>query len=44
VLAAAGGCVLDLQGQPLRYGKPGYRNPDFVAWARAPGPTLSPAG
>ncbi|MFN9194683.1 MAG: 3'(2'),5'-bisphosphate nucleotidase CysQ [Pseudomonadota bacterium] len=44
VLAAAGGCVLDLQGQPLRYGKPGYRNPDFVAGARAPGPTLSPAG
>lgn len=31
VLAAAGGSVCDLQGQPLRYGKPGFENPDFVA-------------
>ena len=31
VLAAAGGQVLDLSGQPLRYGKPGYENPHFVA-------------
>ena len=44
VLAAAGGCVLDLDGHPLRYGKPGFRNPDFVAWGRRPGPTLSRPG
>lgn len=31
VLAAAGGSVLDMQGRPLRYGKPGLENPDFVA-------------
>lgn len=31
VLAAAGGRVLDLQGRPLRYGKPGLENPHFVA-------------
>jgi 3'(2'), 5'-bisphosphate nucleotidase len=31
VLAAAGGSVTDLSGQPLRYGKPGFRNPHFVA-------------
>lgn len=31
VLAAAGGQVSDLQGRPLRYGKPGWRNPHFVA-------------
>ena len=34
VLAAAGGQVLDLSGQPLRYGKPGYENPHFVACGR----------
>ncbi len=34
VLRAAGGDVLCLDGQPLRYGKPGYRNPHFVAWGR----------
>lgn len=32
VLRAAGGEVEDLAGQPLRYGKPGFRNPHFVAW------------
>ena len=32
VLAAAGGSVCTLDGQPLRYGKPGYENPHFVAW------------
>ncbi len=40
VLAAAGGCVCDLAGQPLRYGKPGFENPHFVArgaTAAAPG-------
>ena len=31
VLRAAGGCVLDLQGATLRYGKPGFENPHFVA-------------
>jgi 3'(2'), 5'-bisphosphate nucleotidase len=34
VLRAAGGTVTDLQGQPLRYGKPGFENPHFVAWGR----------
>ena len=31
VLAAAGGTVTDLAGVPLRYGKPGFENPHFVA-------------
>ena len=31
VLAAAGGQVRDLDGEPLRYGKPGFENPHFVA-------------
>ena len=31
VLAAAGGSVTDLAGLPLRYGKPGFENPSFVA-------------
>lgn len=35
VLVAAGGRVDDLQGRPLRYGKPGFENPDFVAWGQA---------
>lgn len=33
VLEAAGGCVLELDGQPLRYGKPEVLNPHFVAAA-----------
>jgi len=33
VLRAAGGEVLDLMGQPLTYGKPGFENPHFVAVA-----------
>jgi 3'(2'), 5'-bisphosphate nucleotidase len=33
VLAAAGGSVTDLQGAPMRYGKPGFDNPHFVAAA-----------
>ena len=33
VLAAAGGAVTDLHGAPLRYGKPGFDNPHFVAAA-----------
>ena len=38
ILEAAGGCVLDLGGKPLRYGNPGaeYRNGSFVAWGQAP--------
>jgi len=31
VLAAAGGSVAELSGTPLRYGKPGFENPHFVA-------------
>ena len=31
VLAAAGGRVTDLSGATLRYGKPGFENPHFVA-------------
>ena len=36
VLAAAGGKVLTLDGQPLRYGKPEFRNPSFIAGGSAP--------
>jgi 3'(2'), 5'-bisphosphate nucleotidase len=38
VLAAAGGTVTTLDGNPLRYGKPRFANPGFVAWGRAPPP------
>ncbi len=31
VLVAAGGRVIAADGEPLRYGKPGFRNPYFVA-------------
>jgi 3'(2'), 5'-bisphosphate nucleotidase len=31
VLRAAGGAVYDLQGRPLRYGKPRFFNPGFLA-------------
>ena len=34
VVLAAGGTVEDLQGNPLRYGKPGFENPHFAAWGR----------
>jgi 3'(2'), 5'-bisphosphate nucleotidase len=36
ILLAAGGCVLDLHGAPLRYGKTGdkFRNGSFVAWGQ----------
>jgi 3'(2'), 5'-bisphosphate nucleotidase len=36
VLEAAGGSVRTLDGEPLRYGKPGFDNPDFVARGLAP--------
>jgi 3'(2'), 5'-bisphosphate nucleotidase len=32
VLEAAGGVVRTADGAPLRYGKPGWQNPDFCAW------------
>jgi len=35
VLEAAGGSVMTLAGVPLRYGKLGFRNPDFIARGRA---------
>jgi 3'-phosphoadenosine 5'-phosphosulfate (PAPS) 3'-phosphatase len=31
VLTAAGGRVTTLEGEPFRYGKPGFKNGDFVA-------------
>jgi 3'(2'), 5'-bisphosphate nucleotidase len=31
LLLAAGGDVQDLHGKPLRYGKPGFENPNFLA-------------
>lgn len=44
VLRVAGGRVTDLEGRELRYGKPGFENPHFVAWgceseAGAPAPS-----
>ena len=34
VLEAAGGRMLDLAGQTLRYGKPGWENPHFICAGR----------
>lgn len=34
VLSAAGGLVVNLDGSPFRYGKPGFRNPYFLAAGR----------
>ena len=34
VLAAAGGEVMSLDERPLRYGKPGFENPHFIARGR----------
>ena len=42
VLAAAGGQVAALDGQLLRYGKPGFENPHFIA--RGLGSTALEAG
>jgi 3'(2'), 5'-bisphosphate nucleotidase len=38
ILRAAGGCVLNLDGEPLQYGKAdlGFTNHGFVAWGRSP--------
>lgn len=40
VLAAAGGCVTNINGAPLAYGNASAKfiNPDFVAWGRIPLP------
>lgn len=44
VLRAAGGSTLDLDGEPLRYGKTGkpgmmdFANPDFIAWGKRQNP------
>ena len=39
ILTVAGGCVLALDGAPLRYGKASdrFRNGGFVAWGQPPG-------
>jgi 3'(2'), 5'-bisphosphate nucleotidase len=37
ILLAAGGSVTDLDGHPLQYGKPEYRNGPFVAWGQPSG-------
>jgi 3'(2'), 5'-bisphosphate nucleotidase len=37
VLLAAGGTVTDIDGRPMQYGKPNYRNGDFIAWGTALG-------
>ena len=34
VLAAAGGSVTGLEGEPFTYGKPGFRNGNFIARGR----------
>jgi 3'(2'), 5'-bisphosphate nucleotidase len=34
ILEAAGGAVTTTDGGPLRYGKPGFENPDFIARGR----------
>jgi 3'(2'), 5'-bisphosphate nucleotidase len=35
VLSAAGGIVTATDGQPLTYGRPGFRLPPFIAWGQA---------
>lgn len=36
VLAAAGGSIKTVEGEPFRYGKPNFENPHFVAFGRRP--------
>lgn len=36
IVNAAGGAVLQPDGSPLIYGKPGFKNPPFVVWGRHP--------
>jgi len=42
VLAAAGGRVFDIHGEPLRYGKPQFLNPGFVATGPLEVPPIAP--
>ena len=42
VLAGAGGTVVAPDGEPLRYGKPQYRNPGFVASGSVPPKPIGP--
>ncbi|MDG6095524.1 3'(2'),5'-bisphosphate nucleotidase CysQ [Acetobacter sp. AN02] len=48
IVEAAGGCVLEFDGSPLRYGKPEWRNPNFVCTGLPdnthPDKRISPAG
>jgi 3'(2'), 5'-bisphosphate nucleotidase len=37
VLIAAGGSVMDLDGRPMQYGKPDFRNGSFIAWGKGGG-------
>jgi len=37
VLSAAGGSVMDLDGRPMQYGKPDFRNGSFIAWGKGGG-------
>jgi len=37
VLTAAGGSVMDLDGRPMQYGKPDFRNGSFIAWGKGAG-------
>jgi 3'(2'), 5'-bisphosphate nucleotidase len=39
VLTAAGGSVMDLDGRPMQYGKPDFRNGSFIAWGKGAGVT-----
>jgi 3'(2'), 5'-bisphosphate nucleotidase len=39
VLIAAGGSVMDLDGRPMQYGKPHFRNGSFIAWGKGAGTT-----
>ena len=42
VLVAAGGRVFSIDGGPLAYGKPGFRNPGFVAAGPLDAPPIAP--
>ncbi len=42
ILTAAGGCLTELDGTPLAYGKAGFGNPSFVAWGTARPPLALP--
>jgi len=35
VVVAAGGRVTGLEGEPFTYGKPGFRNGNFIAWGKS---------